>query len=140
MSQDHTSGAIYIAEEDVVRLLPMTDAIEAVELAFRHLGAGGAVNRPRERIAFSGGSFNFMAGADQTQGLPGLQSLRRFPRAPRRHDGHALQHRERALAGDHGGQTGWAKSAPAPPAGSLRGSWRVSGRQWSASLGPAIRV
>ncbi len=78
MSQDHASGAIYLAEKDVVRLLPMADAIEAVELAFRHLGAGGAVNRPRDRIAFSGGSFNFMAGADQTQGYLGYKAYGGF--------------------------------------------------------------
>ena len=104
VSQDQAPGAIYLTEEEVVRLLPMTDAIEAVELAFRHLGAGGAVNRPRDRIAFSGGGFNFMAGADQTQGYLGYKAYGRFPRAPRGHDGHALQHRERAFVGDHGGK------------------------------------
>ena len=78
MSQEHAPGAIYLTEEDVVRLLPMTTAIEAVELAFRHLGAGGAVNRPRERIAFSGGGFNFMAGADQTQGYLGYKAYGGF--------------------------------------------------------------
>ena len=78
MSQDQAPGAIYLTEEDVVRLLPMTDAIEAVELAFRHLGAGGAVNRPRDRIAFSGGGFNFMAGADQTQGYLGYKAYGGF--------------------------------------------------------------
>ena len=39
------------------RLLPMTDAVKAVELAFRNQGAGGAVNRPRDRVAWQPRSF-----------------------------------------------------------------------------------
>ncbi len=78
MSEDHAPQAIYLTAEEVAQLLPMADAIEAVELAFRHLGAGGAVNRPRDRIAFGGGSFNFMAGADQAQGYLGYKAYGGF--------------------------------------------------------------
>ena len=128
MSQDHTPGAIYLTEEDVVRLLPMTDAIEAVELAFRHLGTGGAVNRPRERIAFRGGLFHFMAGADQNRATwvtkPTAASA-----ALGRHDGHALQHRERARAGDDGGES-------AGPNSHRRG--QRSGNAAPGAGGPAV--
>jgi ornithine cyclodeaminase/alanine dehydrogenase-like protein (mu-crystallin family) len=40
---------IIITDEDVKRLLPMTDCIEAMRMAFRDFAVGSAVNRPRMR-------------------------------------------------------------------------------------------
>ena len=40
---------IIITDEDVKRLLPMRDCIEAMRIAFRDLATGAAVNRPRMR-------------------------------------------------------------------------------------------
>jgi alanine dehydrogenase len=40
---------IIITDEDVKRLLPMQDCIEAMRVAFRDLSTGSAVNRPRMR-------------------------------------------------------------------------------------------
>ena len=40
---------IIITDEDVKRLLPMRDCIEAMRVAFRDLAIGAAVNRPRMR-------------------------------------------------------------------------------------------
>ena len=40
---------IIITDDDVKRLLPMADCIEAMRIAFRDFAAGDAVNRPRSR-------------------------------------------------------------------------------------------
>ena len=40
---------IIITDDDVKRLLPMADCIEAMRVAFRDFAAGEAVNRPRAR-------------------------------------------------------------------------------------------
>jgi ornithine cyclodeaminase/alanine dehydrogenase-like protein (mu-crystallin family) len=40
---------LIITDEDVKRLLPMQDCIEAMRVAFRDLASGAAVNRPRMR-------------------------------------------------------------------------------------------
>jgi len=40
---------IIITDDDVKRLLPMAECIEAMRVAFRDFAAGDAVNRPRSR-------------------------------------------------------------------------------------------
>ena len=40
---------IIITDDDVKRLLPMQDCIEAMRVAFRDFAQGSAVNRPRMR-------------------------------------------------------------------------------------------
>ena len=40
---------LIITDEDVKRLLPMADCIEAMRVAFRDFAGGIAVNRPRVR-------------------------------------------------------------------------------------------
>jgi hypothetical protein len=42
---------LIITDEDVKRLLPMQDCIEAMRVAFSDLAAGAAVNRPRMRYS-----------------------------------------------------------------------------------------
>src|SRR5437868_2106808 len=55
--------ALLLSEEDVERLLKMPAAIEAVEAAFRELGAGRATNRPRRRVAVPHGLLHLMPAA-----------------------------------------------------------------------------
>src|SRR5580765_8183281 len=43
------SVTIIITDDDVQRLLPMADCIEAMRVAFRDFADGRAVNRPRMR-------------------------------------------------------------------------------------------
>jgi ornithine cyclodeaminase/alanine dehydrogenase-like protein (mu-crystallin family) len=55
--------ALYLTESDVERLLPMAAAVEAVEAAFRELGAGRATNRPRRRVQVPQGMLHLMPAA-----------------------------------------------------------------------------
>ena len=41
---------VFFSEQDVERLLPMQDALDAVEASLRALAAGQAVNHPRRRL------------------------------------------------------------------------------------------
>src|SRR5438067_8213295 len=55
--------ALFLTEDGVGRLLEMPAAIEAVEGAFRELGAGRATNRPRRRVAVTHGLLHLMPAA-----------------------------------------------------------------------------
>ena len=79
MTEQPAERAIFLTEEQVVRLLPMPDAIEAVDRAFRALGRGEAVNRPRERVHIPGGTFHLMAASNQTQGFLGYKAYGGLP-------------------------------------------------------------
>ena len=53
---------VYLTENDVLALLPMTRAIELVEDAFRQMTAGTAINHPRRRVVLPTGSvLHYMA-------------------------------------------------------------------------------
>jgi ornithine cyclodeaminase/alanine dehydrogenase-like protein (mu-crystallin family) len=55
---------LYLSEQEVLALLPMSKAIELVEGAFRHLADGTAINHPRRRVILPTGSvLHYMAGA-----------------------------------------------------------------------------
>src|ERR1700682_2325336 len=55
---------LHLTESDVRELLPMTEAIRMMRLAFEALGAGRAQNQPRRRLILSTGSvLHSMAGA-----------------------------------------------------------------------------
>ncbi len=55
---------LYISEEEVLALLPMSKAVELVEGAFRHLADGSAINHPRRRVILpTGAVLHYMAGA-----------------------------------------------------------------------------
>lgn len=56
--------ALFLNEDEVARLLPMAECIEALEAAFANAGAGLVENKPRDRIRMPGGFFHFMAAAD----------------------------------------------------------------------------
>ncbi len=61
---------LFIREEEVLRLLPMADALACVEEAFRLHGEGRAVNNPRTRVRTEGATLHSMGGA-----IPSLKAL-----------------------------------------------------------------
>ena len=61
--------------EDLVReALPMADAVAAVEGVFAELGAGGAVNRPRQRVRVPGRMLHTMSAGSSKLGFCGLKT------------------------------------------------------------------
>lgn len=53
--------ALLLREEDVRALLPIADAIEALEWAFRAQAEGQATNVPRARVRWPRGALHVMA-------------------------------------------------------------------------------
>jgi ornithine cyclodeaminase/alanine dehydrogenase-like protein (mu-crystallin family) len=70
--------ALYLKEEEVARLLMMEQAIEAVEDAFRQIGAGRATNNPRTRVRLPKGMLHLMAGALPDSGVMGFKAYTSF--------------------------------------------------------------
>ena len=70
--------ALFLTEQEVARLLPMDECIEALDQAFAHAGAGQVDNKPRSRIRMPGGFFHFMAAADGGQGVFGYKAYPSF--------------------------------------------------------------
>lgn len=70
--------ALFLTEEEVAGLLPMTECIRAVEDAFRQAGEGKAYNLPRERLRMPHGTLHFMAAATLGSGTFGYKSYRVF--------------------------------------------------------------
>ncbi len=66
--------ALFFTEEDVESLLTMTDAVSAVEDAFRQLGEGSAVNCPRARVGLPGTMLHVMPAGSAEWGLLGLKA------------------------------------------------------------------
>ena len=64
-------SAIFLTEAEVERLVTMSDAIAAVEQAFRQLGSGGAENVPRVRTHAPGIVLHSMSAAAGYLGLVG---------------------------------------------------------------------
>jgi ornithine cyclodeaminase/alanine dehydrogenase-like protein (mu-crystallin family) len=65
---------LLLREEVVQALLPITDAIEALERAFRAQAEGRAVNLPRQRVRWPGGTLHVMAAGDPGSGYVGLKA------------------------------------------------------------------
>ncbi|MBO9361302.1 MAG: ornithine cyclodeaminase family protein [Thermoflexus sp.] len=65
---------LLLREEVVQALLPITDAIEALERAFRAQAEGRAVNLPRQRVRWPGGTLHVMAAGDLGSGYVGLKA------------------------------------------------------------------
>lgn len=65
--------ALMLTEQDVTQVLTMTDAIEAVEKAFRLFGVGQATNQPRQRVRVPGSVLQVMAAGSATLGATGLK-------------------------------------------------------------------
>ncbi len=64
---------LYLAEDEVDRLLSMEDAIREVEAALRDLGAGKAENRPRQRVRGPHAILNVMAASWPSRGYYGYK-------------------------------------------------------------------
>lgn len=63
-----------IREADVAPLLPMPDAIAAVEAALADLAADRASNRPRQRVPLANGLLHVMSAALPARGMAGLKA------------------------------------------------------------------
>lgn len=64
----------YFPESLVRALLPMRDAITAVEAMFRELGEGRAENRPRQRVRVPGRMLHTMSASSPALGYLGLKT------------------------------------------------------------------
>lgn len=64
---------LYLTETDVERILTMPDAMRVVEDAFRDLGQGDAINRPRQRVFVANGVLHVMPAGLLTRGYIGFK-------------------------------------------------------------------
>ena len=69
---------LHLTEADVEQLLTMPIALEAVETAFHHLGAGTAENIPRRRLHLPQGSLHLMAASLPELGYMGYKAYTVF--------------------------------------------------------------
>ena len=67
--------ALFLREEDVVRLLPMNEAIDVVEQAFREQGMGTGVNVPRQRTQSEGVGVTMMVAVLGGRGVAGFKTM-----------------------------------------------------------------
>ncbi len=67
--------AIFLREEDVVRLLPMNEAIEVVEQGFMEQGNGTGVNLPRERAQANETGLTMMVAVLGGLGVGGFKTM-----------------------------------------------------------------
>jgi len=70
--------ALFLTEEEVAGLLPMSECIRAVEDAFRQAGQGLAHNLPRERLRMPRGTLHFMAASLLGSGTFGYKAYGGF--------------------------------------------------------------
>lgn len=70
---------LYLTESDVEKVLPMADAMEAVEVALRALGQGQASNRPRQRIIGPGVVMHLMPAGWPGRGYVGFKNYTSAP-------------------------------------------------------------
>ena len=67
--------AIFLREADVQRLLPIDEAIEAVERGFKEQGDGTGINMPRERAQAGGMGVTMMVAALGNLGVGGFKTM-----------------------------------------------------------------
>ncbi len=65
---------LYFPESLVREVLPMRDAVAAVESVFRELGEGSAQNRPRQRVRVPGRMLHTMSASSSALGFLGLKT------------------------------------------------------------------
>lgn len=70
---------VYFNEEEVRKLLPMKDAVDAVDEALRCLSEGTAVNRPRTRSRAGRRMLHVMSAASEALGYLGLKAYSTGP-------------------------------------------------------------
>ncbi len=66
--------ALFLREDEVARVLPMADVIDALEEAFRQHGLRKAVNRPRHRVTSGSTVLHVMSAAIPSMGVMGLKA------------------------------------------------------------------
>lgn len=69
---------IFIREQEVEQLLPMSDALRLVEESFRDYGNGGAQNHPRQRIRAKNGVLHVMPAGWLVRGYMGYKAYAAF--------------------------------------------------------------
>lgn len=69
---------LVLRESDVRELLPMLDAIDALERAFIALAASAAQNRPRQRVRLANGVLHVMRAGLPADGVIGLKAYSAF--------------------------------------------------------------
>ena len=67
--------AIFLREDDVIRLLPINEAIEMVEQGFKEQGNGTGVNLPRERAQAGSMGMTMMVAALGERGVSGFKAM-----------------------------------------------------------------
>lgn len=70
--------ALFLTEDEVAEVLPISVALEAVEAAFKAQGLGLAVNEARRRIRTPNGILHVMSGAVLPSGLLGFKAYTTF--------------------------------------------------------------
>ena len=65
---------LYFPEALVREVLPVRDAVPAIEDVFRELGTGGAQNRPRQRVRVPGRMLHTMSASSAALGYLGLKT------------------------------------------------------------------
>lgn len=75
--------ALFFTENEVERLLPMAEAVSAVEDSFRLLGEGKAVNRPRQRVRAGKVMLHVLPGGSETLGYLGFKAYTSGPSGAR---------------------------------------------------------
>ena len=66
--------ALYLTNDDIARLLPMKECVDALETVFSQWGEGHGVNRPRTRIRLPTGFHHYMASYAPDMGVLGLRT------------------------------------------------------------------
>lgn len=69
---------LYLTEADVERIVTMPEAISVIDEAFRELGLGNAVNRPRQRVRAANGILHVMSAGLPARGYVGLKYYSAF--------------------------------------------------------------
>jgi len=70
--------ALYLSESDIDGLLTPGDAVDAIEACFERMARGEIENRPRYRLALTGGKLAVMAAADLGLGVAGCKTYAAF--------------------------------------------------------------
>ncbi len=70
--------ALYLTESQVTSLVSMPETIRLIEQAFRDMGEGNAVNRPRQRVRMPNGILHVMPAGLQKQGYFGFKYYSSF--------------------------------------------------------------
>lgn len=76
---------LYLTEDDVRSTLVMSDAVERVEEALKHLARGAAVNVARERTRIPQGTLHILQGAAPEVGVIGYKAYYSTPAGTRSH-------------------------------------------------------